>query len=53
MSAHKKNKEDLLNKQMIVRLTIDEYYEFKKYCLENHITINAFLRSLIKNAIKK
>jgi len=41
-------------KQIFVRLTKEEHYELKKLCLENNnISINKFVRNLIKNAIKQ
>lgn len=53
MPAHKKKPEDFINKQMIIRLTEKEYKEFKQYCYDRNINISAFVRSLIKNAIKQ
>lgn len=48
----KKLNENLFNKQIHVYLDKNDFYELKKICLENDITINGFVRSLIKNAIK-
>lgn len=53
MVAPKKNKEDLIIKQMIIRLTEKEYEVFKQYCYDRNINMSAFVRSLIKNAIKQ
>ncbi|WP_375316903.1 hypothetical protein [Spiroplasma endosymbiont of Virgichneumon dumeticola] len=54
MPAHKKKIEDLINKQIFVRLTKEEHYELKKLCLENNnMSITNFVRNLIKNAIKQ
>ncbi len=54
MSAHKKKIEELINKQIFVRLTKEEHYELKKLCLENNnMSITNFVRNLIKNAINR
>lgn len=53
MPAHKKKTEDLINKQIITRLTKEEHYELKIICVEKENTISNFVRSLIKNAIKQ
>ena len=53
VAAAKKKPEDLIIKQVHIRLNKNDYYELKKMCLEEEITINTFVRSLIKNAIKQ
>lgn len=41
-------------KQIPIRLTKEEHYELKKLCLEkNNISINKFIRNLIKNEINR
>lgn len=51
--APKKKLEDLIIKQIHIRLNKSDYYELKKMCLEEDITINSFVKNLIKNAIKQ
>lgn len=55
VAAPKKNPKDLTNKQIIIHLRFNEkdYQEFKQYCYERNMNISAFVRSLIKNAIKQ
>ncbi len=53
VAAPKKKPEDLITKQIIIRLTKSDHYELKKLCLEYDITINNFVRNLIQNAIKQ
>ncbi|WP_338974207.1 hypothetical protein [Spiroplasma endosymbiont of Tricholauxania praeusta] len=52
VAAPKKKPEDLITKQIIIRLTKSDHYELKKLCVKKEITINNFVRDLIKNAIK-
>ncbi|WP_342277166.1 hypothetical protein [Spiroplasma endosymbiont of Nebria brevicollis] len=52
MPALKKNKEDLINKQIHIRANKNDYYKLKIICVEKDITINKFVRNLIKNAIE-
>ncbi|BDT05074.1 hypothetical protein [Spiroplasma ixodetis] len=55
VAAPKKKPEDLIIKQIIIhlRFTEKEYEEFKQYCYERNMNMSAFVRSLIKNAIKQ
>lgn len=53
MPAHKKKPEDLIIKQVHIRLNKNDYYELKKICLEEDMTINKFVKNLIKNAINR
>ncbi|WP_425381519.1 hypothetical protein [Spiroplasma endosymbiont of Polydrusus pterygomalis] len=53
MPAHKKKIEDLITKQFIIRLTKIEHYELKKLCVKEEVTINNFVRNLIKNEITR
>lgn len=48
----KKKLEDLIIKQVHIRLNKNDYYELKKICLEEDITINNFVRNLIKQSKK-
>ncbi|WP_338986770.1 hypothetical protein [Spiroplasma endosymbiont of Dasysyrphus albostriatus] len=52
-AAPKKKPEDLIIKQIIIRLTKSDHYELKKLCVKKEITINNFVRDLIKNAINR
>lgn len=53
VASPKKKLEDLIIKQVHIRLNKNDYYELKKMCLEEDITINTFVRNLIQNAIKQ
>ena len=53
VAALKKHEDKLLIKNLKIRLTKNDHYELKKYCYERNITMNDFVRNLIKNAIKK
>ncbi|CAB1054089.1 hypothetical protein [Spiroplasma endosymbiont of Danaus chrysippus] len=53
VAAPKKKPEDLIIKQIHIRLNKNDYYELKKMCLEEDITINSFVKNLIKNAINR
>ncbi|MCZ6903298.1 MAG: hypothetical protein O7C58_04260 [Rickettsia endosymbiont of Ixodes persulcatus] len=55
VASPKKKPEDLITKQIIIhlRFTKKEYKEFKQYCYDRNMNISAFVRSLIKNAIKQ
>ncbi|WP_342275895.1 hypothetical protein [Spiroplasma endosymbiont of Nebria brevicollis] len=52
MPAHKKNQEDLIIKQIHIWVNKTDYYKLKIICVEKDITINKFVRNLIKNAIE-
>lgn len=53
MEALKKHEDKLLIKNLKIRLTKNDHYELKTYCYERNITMNDFVRDLIKNAIKQ
>ncbi|BET39050.1 hypothetical protein [Spiroplasma ixodetis] len=55
VAAPKKKPEDLMIKQIIIhlRFTEKDYEKLKEICEEKNMKINGFIRSLIKNAIKK
>lgn len=54
MLVNNKKIDELINKQIFVRLTTEELIKLKKLCLENNnMSITKFVRNLIKNEINR